>query len=352
VLDLIVCEVCGEVFLGGFRTPGKVGNTKFEILTADQPDLENMPDHVSLDQKYNKYAIFWPLNENPPWTTEPQAREYQAMRITRRWVRSKLNVFTGMLQHNATQLGSEEVAGWTYVVSGNHPDEPAMPHRCPRCGADYHRRKRFPTPLRNHRTGFQKACQVIASALCREMPERQNNRLARKLVIFSDSRQDAAKLAAGMERDHFRDMIRLALISAIEQYWHQFGSFVRRIVSQVSLQSINPELYAVALQSPQPEDEHLRVQFQSSNPMLATEMTNWLINLPPTNQDVLDELLSMIEEYSGRIPLARLRGVVHNLMLRLGTNPGGTEHRLLQYRVGSNDYHDWYECYNWQQNPP
>ena len=64
--------------------------------------------------------------------------------------------------------------------------------------------RRIPTPLRNHRTGFQKACQVIASALCREMSERQNNRPTRKLVIFSDSRQDAAKLAAGMERDHFQ----------------------------------------------------------------------------------------------------------------------------------------------------
>ena len=135
-------------------------------------------------------------------------------------------MFSGILQQSTVPLSSGEIAGWLYRISGTHPDEPAMPHKCPRCDADYRRRGRIPTPLRNHRTGFQKACQVIASALCREMPERQNNRRARKLVIFSDSRQDAAKLAAGMERDHFRDMIRLALIDALNNYWLQFESYV------------------------------------------------------------------------------------------------------------------------------
>ena len=69
----------------------------------------------------------------------------------------------------------------------------------------------------NHRTGFQKACQVIASALSREMPES-----TQKLVIFSDSRQDAAKLAGGMERDHFRDMVRVAMLSAHKTYRDEF----------------------------------------------------------------------------------------------------------------------------------
>jgi len=198
VLDLIVCEVCGEVFFGGFRSQLQVGSRRIEILTADQPDLENMPDRV-VQQRYGQYAVFWSLNETLPWTTKPQDEEYQARAsvsthsITRRWRKAKLNVFSGMLEQTTTQPKADEVAGWLYVISGNPPDEPAMPHKCPRCDADYRRGRRIPTPLRNHRTGFQKACQVIASALCREMPEWQNNRPARKLVIFSDSRQDAAK---------------------------------------------------------------------------------------------------------------------------------------------------------------
>lgn len=356
VLDFIVCEVCGEIFLGGFRAKRQVGTQRVEILTADQPDLENMPDRVSVVQRYGEYAVFWPLNEATPWATQPQDREYQANRIKRNWTQARLNVFSGILQQSTAPLNSGEVAGWLYRITGDHPDEPAMPHKCPRCDADYRRRKRLPTPLRNHRTGFQKACQVIASSLCREMPEKLNNMPSRKLVIFSDSRQDAAKLAAGMERDHFRDMIRLALIDALNAYWPQFESYVRRTVSLIpnalgKLNSINPQLYAVASNSLQPHDEASQVKFQSAHQGLALEMVNWLLGSTPGNQNNFDTLMDMIVGYPGRIPLAELRGVIRDLMLGLGTNPGGTSHRLLQYRV-EREYHDWYECYDWQHGMP
>ena len=355
VLDLIVCEVCGEIFLGGFKTARRIANQRVEVLTADQPDLEKMPDHVSTTQRYGQYAVFWPLNEVSAWSTRPQDLEYQTNDIMRRWRQAHLNVFSGILQQRSVLPGSgEEIAGWLYFISGDHPDEPAMPHKCPRCDADY-RRRHIPTPLRNHRTGFQKACQVIASALCREMPEMQDKKVARKLVIFSDSRQDAAKLAAGMERDHFRDMIRLALIGALNEYWYQFESFVRRTASGhmyalSKIESINPRLHAIANIPIQPNDDAFRTQFQSANPILALEMMSWFGDLPPTNQQAFDTLMRMMLEYPGRIPLAELRHVVRNRMLSLGTNPGGTTHQLLHYWVQP-EYHDWYECYNWQPIP-
>src|SRR5262249_48976646 len=149
----------------------------------------------------------------------------------------------------------------------NHADEPAMPSRCARCASDYGRRKRIKTPLRNHRTGFQKACQVLASALYREMP----SRASRKLVIFSDSRQDAAKLAAGMERDHFRDMIRLALITALNSYWRMFEAYMRVTASyfpnsHATIQALNPQLCAVVSQRAQLQDNTLAQEFERSNP--------------------------------------------------------------------------------------
>ena len=357
VLDLIVCEVCGDIFLGGFRAKQRIGTQEIEILTADQPDLESMPDRVSVEQKYGQYAVFWPLNENPAWKTKPQDTKYQHHKINRQWRRAHLNVFSGILRQTANPSKSNgEIAGWLYSISGDHPDESAMPHKCPRCDADYRRRKRFPTPLRNHRTGFQKACQVIASALCREMPEKQNEKLSRKLVIFSDSRQDAAKLAAGMERDHFRDMIRLALIDSLYKFWPQFASYVRKTSSLIpnsleKIRALNPDLCDTASQPILPDDEESFNKFRLSNQGLASEMMNWLIGASPSNQQAFDTLMDMIVEYPGRIPLAEIRGVVHNLMLDLGTNPGGTSYQLLQYRVDSED-HDWYENYNWEGDSP
>ena len=37
---------------------------------------------------------------------------------------------------------------------------------------------------------------------------------ARKLVVFTDSRQDAAKLAGGISLDHDRDLVRQGLVGA------------------------------------------------------------------------------------------------------------------------------------------
>ena len=121
--------------------------------------------------------------------------------------------------------------GWLYRVAGSKADQASsMPEQCPRCDADYARRRTFKSPLRNHRTGFQKATEVLLSGLFREMtfgaPDGQPDP-TRKLVIFSDSRQDAAKLAAGMERDHFRDMVRVALIRGFRDYWHDFEAYIR-----------------------------------------------------------------------------------------------------------------------------
>ena len=228
---------------------------------------------MSVQQKYGQYAVFWPLNEASPWTTQPrkQTLNYQSNYIGRGWKRAYLDVFSGRLRQTTDPSKSdEEVAGWLYYISGDHPDESAMPHICPRCDADYRRGKRIPTPLRNHRTGFQKACQVIASALCREMPEKQNGKRARKLVIFSDSRQDAAKLAAGMERDHFRDMIRLALIDALNNYWSYFESYVRKTVLSIpnsleKLESISPQLCDFVSGPLLPHDGESSITFQLAN---------------------------------------------------------------------------------------
>ena len=354
VLDLVVCEVCGEVFFGGFRSPQQ----SFEILTADQPDLQKMPDQISTEQKHGQYAIFWPLNEPSPWSTVPQDQSYQFQNIQRRWRRARLNIFTGVLtQSLGAQVGADEVAGWLYVIVGNHADEPAMPSRCPRCASDYGRRKRIKTPLRNHRTGFQKACQVLASALLREMP----TRATRKLVIFSDSRQDAAKLAAGMERDHFRDMVRLALIAALNNYWRQFVAYVRLTASLPSfpnalpmMRTENARLHTAIAQQLEPQDNALAQQFENANPELVLEMERWLQGRPVRNQSWADEMMRMVRNYPGRIPLRDVRGAVHNLMLMLGTNPGGTDFDLLNYVVqtGNNrQYHKWYECFDWPQDP-
>ncbi|MEQ8960328.1 MAG: DEAD/DEAH box helicase, partial [Coleofasciculus sp. C2-GNP5-27] len=304
VLDLIVCEVCGDVFLGGYKTTRRINNTNVDILTPDQPNLEGIPDLVVLNQSYGNYGVFWPLpNETPPWSTQPQDLEWTLEGVRRRWVPARLNRTTGILiqlnrtqvqriQNNPQQLPPDEIPGWMYRVVGNRADEQrALPSKCPRCDADYGRRDRFPTPMRFHRTGFQKACQVLASGLLREMPApaTSTSRSSRKLVIFSDSRQDAAKLAAGMERDHYRDMARMLLIQSFQDYWDDFVAFIRISCGNNQealdrLQALNSNLHTAVVAPASSDDLIRRNRFRNANLALANEARDWIDNLPSSNQ--------------------------------------------------------------------
>ncbi|MEH2027870.1 DEAD/DEAH box helicase [Nostoc sp.] len=359
VLDLIVCEVCGDVFLGGYKSTRKLSNITVDILTPDQPNLEGIPDLVVMNQRYSNYRVFWPLpGETPAWTTQPQVLEWTADKIKRQWVKAKLDKQTGVLFQNATPPKPDEIPGWLYQVKGDDLDQPALPTKCPRCDADYGRREKFPTPLRIHRTGFQKACQVIASGLLREMPAPSQKGLgsSRKLVIFSDSRQDAAKLAAGMELDHYRDMVRLLLIQSFYQYWDDLIAFLHitaanNPASLAKLQTLNANLYNAVVQAA--DDITRRDRFANANPTLVTEALFWVMGLPTSNQQASSAWLGLLERYPERIPLLELRQKVRDALLECGICPGGSSFRALNYWVGQNQgqqKHPWFECYNWSGN--
>lgn len=366
VLDLLVCEVCGDVFLGGYKTTRKIGTANIDILTPDQPNLEGIPDLVVLNQSYENYRVFWPLpNETPAWNTQPQDPEWTHEKIKRKWVRAKLNRFTGVVIQNSTPAQTDEIPGWLYQVVGNSADsQRALPSKCPRCDADYSRRDKFPTPLRFHRTGFQKACQVLASGLLREMPAppTPTSRSSRKLVIFSDSRQDAAKLAAGMERDHYRDMARMLLIQSFNEYWRNLEAFLRvtcanNPLSLVQLQVLNPTLHTAVTVAQQPEEQNLnqsrRNQFVNANPTLVNEALFWVMGLPVSNQQVRNQWLDLLQRYPQRIPLLDLRRTVRDRLLEYGICPGGTDFNALKYSVGQGsgqNWQTWFDCYNWTGN--
>jgi Lhr-like helicase len=364
VLDLIVCEVCGEVFLGGYKKSRKINGQTITILTADQPDLENIPDRVNLSQPYGQYTVFWPLSRKIPegkvstWHTTPQDVDWTQNKIKRKWVRATFDRNTGVLiQSSRKPRSKEQIAVWLYKITGEYPNEPALPSKCPRCDADYGRRKKFPSPLRFHRTAFQKSCQVLARGLLREIPSHPSPQ-RRKLVIFSDSRQDAAKLAAGMELDHYRDMAYLLLFQSFKEYWGDLVAFLRITCvanpkSLAKLQSLNAKLYAVVTEPQQADDLTRRNRFANANTSLASEALLWVMDLPATNQPARDEWLALLQRYPDRIPLLNLSHKVRDALLTYGICPGGSTFKAMNYSVGQGggkQWLPWFDCYNWTEN--
>ena len=358
VMDLIVCEICGDIFLGGYRSVTKIEGKDVQILTADLPDIADMPGRVFNSQTYGKYAVFWPTERNGS-EVEPVDKSFDHNGISRSWVPARLEVASGRLDRRATPPRPGEISGWTYLIPGHSADEQsALSPKCPRCDADYRRRRRYQSPLRVHRTGFQKACQVIAGALAREMPPKDHlENPSRKLVIFSDSRQDAAKLASGMEQDHYRDMVRILMLKAMREYWSTFESALKAICASIlgsveKISAINPRLGAAISRPVHTEGEAAAPQLDA---LLNNELLQWLLGMPSANDDAFNLLMTMMRDYPGRVPLTAIRDSVKAEMLRMGFNPGGNGYSESNYRVrvgNDYDYHSWHECYDWSQETP
>ena len=235
VLELLYCEACGDIFFGGYRRDTGLNPNEW-YLSPDHPDLEASPDMAAMDRDYLRYAVFWPgtpgvAPASPQWTQDGVPRAWRAARFTS--------------ADGRVALGGP---GFLYYVPAMHSATPpdgdsarqAYPARCPRCDADWSRRQ-IGSPVRTLRTGFQKIAQVLSDALLRNIAPGTASQ-SRKLVVFSDSRQDAAKLSAGMRFSHYRDALRQAITAAIAVQ----GAGAQAFASQIGGQPVTPKQQALA----------------------------------------------------------------------------------------------------------
>ncbi len=216
VLELLYCEQCGTAFFGGSRLviPQAGG---WELLTTD-PDIEGIPDRQAARfverRSYAEFAVFWPSGRSSlhrdahPWHQPTM----DGSSVNGSWVAASLNSGSGRLVLDRGGVAFPEgpwILGYMFIV-GNDADQnrvSALPGVCPQCAADYSRRKFRRSPIRGFRTGFSKLTQLLSKELFYFLPEAET----RKLVIFSDSREEAASLANGVERSHYLDLVREAM---------------------------------------------------------------------------------------------------------------------------------------------
>jgi DEAD/DEAH box helicase domain-containing protein len=251
VLETLRCEKCATAFIGGNKSVYDVknGQQKWE-LNLNNPDLSKIPNNSTTpmvqNKRYQEYAIFWPcennvkeyhltrLNSNNQevpddfqQTNTEGLSAYIATGVRGNWKRSSLNPYTGEIYFNGISLNNEEyIKGYTFVLTFNdqkstgkiidfdiHDQQfEALPHVCPSCNADYTRRLYTKSPIRSFRTGISRSNQILSKELIYQLSGEKP-----KLVGFSDSRQDAADQAFGIEKEHFRDMVRLLFLECLEE---------------------------------------------------------------------------------------------------------------------------------------
>ena len=208
VLELLYCYECGEPFLGGFAESieGVEGGW---YLTSGAGEHALWEQDVIFRREYGRYMWYWPgaCPDRAPWThTTPE----QERRVSLRFAPADLDPHLGLLSER--RRGS----GTMMAVSGM-PDEPgarvpAIPERCPRCdgvGLNRERETFFRgivrSPVRAHTMGTATGGQILVDRLVDRL---DTNSVAARTIIFTDSRDDAAATAAGLEMNHYRDLLR------------------------------------------------------------------------------------------------------------------------------------------------
>ena len=113
-----------------------------------------------------------------------------------------MHIKNGELNHDSCTDDVNIISG--YVPSGpNKKDNLALPSICPKCETDYSHSKKLKSPIRSFRTGLAKIIQVLSKEILYQLDEDN-----RKLIVFSDSREEAARTSNGIEREHYKDLVR------------------------------------------------------------------------------------------------------------------------------------------------
>ncbi|MDF3071057.1 MAG: hypothetical protein K0R38_6658 [Polyangiaceae bacterium] len=240
VFDLLYCECCGTLFFGGMRAKGAASKHLHTELLPQEDNLAGLPDEALSqrfeDLSWDDYAIFWPGS----WALRAERLMDPDHPDVGAWRKGALDTETGaVLTEDGVGNASEAIGqrlqlGWFFDMRGptaghkrkwSHRGTHAS-YACPACRTSYSGRTdtRYRlSPIRNFRAGFAKTTQLLATELFDA--QRVSNLLGEsKLVSFSDSRQDAAKAALDIERNHHQDVRRELLVAALEELQVERGA--------------------------------------------------------------------------------------------------------------------------------
>lgn len=215
VLELLYCYDCGEAFLGGFVVPPPPerdwGDNVF--LESTRPGSAVVPPGLVFERPYYQFRWYWPggavPRENASWShqgaNDQVSRRFQFMA-------GNLDPRLGRLR---PATGEDDRTGVIYAPPASETGVAGLPECCPRCGSeksffngrnlDQFYAGTVQTPIRGLRTGLNATTQLIADRSAIAISE---DGKPEKMIAFTDSRDDAADLAAGLELYHFRDLVR------------------------------------------------------------------------------------------------------------------------------------------------
>jgi len=373
VLELLYCDNCGTTLFGGSRlvTRNESGNNSFELLPIS-PNIEGIPEKTPAKlvekRSYQEYAVFWACGNqsftphdaeagiSQNYWRQPTLNGFNQGDFEANWIPASLNCISGDIDNShdkADEKPDQWIKGYYFIITNNSnrdialPDasgnistietHKALPSVCPCCGVNHQKRrqdwnKNKTSSIRGFRTGFAKTTQMFAKELMYQLP---SNEAERKLVVFSDSREDAAQIANGIERNHFTDLMREILVKEL----HSNLMFRFQILSAFD-NGDTAKQEALRRQSQTIFDE---IEYLVDNSNYTGGNTN-KIREKQEAETKLNEIRSLTLNVRSLVDITNsvnLAPIIKHF-IELGINPGGNDISL-QTRLLNNNFVPWYD---------
>lgn len=289
VLELLTCRQCGEVYFNSWSKesePNKVYSEK-GINTKE----------------YSNRVIY--------------ARLIELNREQRDWKHIRFD-------HQEGEIHSPRPNGNAVMFVKTSEYKGIYPHECISCGASVNKSEvdeNTLTPVHRHYTGVQKVNQLMADALMRILSKVGKD--SNKLVLFSDSRQAAAKLSAGIELDHYKDTVRSLLLSK---------TYIVKALYDLLLKFLEDELTV---------DEKRKLKSERKPYREINELYDEIDEYhdEPSSEALTRLRATIVSKAKMGMSIDSLVSLLGKELLKTGINPGGPKHNLMlnQHQL------PWYE---------
>lgn len=382
MFDFLRCEVCGTVFLGGQKKYPDPQNFAECQVTISSPDLENRQGALPMipKQPYSEYAVFWPFKDAlDEEIQESKIKLSKTIPFKWRqksffsngyghgtWVKASLNTQLGTLEEG-TFSGEEYVNGYWFQIrqlkkknlvhQRDHNKlaaHMALPNACPCCKQNWSRRYFVKSPIRTFRTGFGKMNQVLLKELAYQLDHNPENGKPRKLVAFSDSREDAARLAYDIENQHFLNVVEEFMMDIFQNHKKEEEEKIseRRTDRKVQLKMLDRLMVDL-------RDEKVK-EWRQERPELYKEVCHLVNDLEDPRAEVVESAKRTEERWKREakkpdslvqaVPAIRLLGEANestqlglliSRLLQKGINPAGVDSRAQV--IGGRKWHEFFD---------
>lgn len=320
VLELLTCMTCGDVLLGGYfeqeNALDKMDNEPIYLFPTNS-DFNKMPNSCDTKRIAKNYIVINLSNKEPETISHKESKK-----IVWQWKNAHYNFNNGSLFNTLNDNNC-------YIYCLTNKNEDAMPAQCPCCDTDWSAKKYSETKyhiIKPMIYGFQKINQILADKILKYQEHR-------KLIVFTDSRQDAAKLSAGIEMDHYRDTLRQVLYQTILEITDDSKKFIELCEKGVDkLSESEFELYE-ELKAKDPLNYYIADYYNNNR-------------ISENKRKEVEQKINSINEEDTLYSFGKISDIVYDKMLKLGINPGG-----YKYNKNINDGDKfWADYFKWENN--